>query len=166
MAELSIIIGIASIISSGAAFTAQTSKTIKRLKGSDREIEHQMQEINVMCEVLQECDGIIKASRDAKIPDSIPQALESCQVRYVEMMDLMERFRNERLESNTAISRLRRVMKQSASESERKSAFSAFRNAALLLRDLCTEYAALINLSIASRCRTDKTIAFGFNSSL
>ena len=136
MAELTVLVAIVSIISSSASFGTQTTAISRRLKKSDREVENQMHEINVMCEVLKECYGIIQASRDAKVPSSIPRALDSCQVRYVEMMGLMERFRNERLEAETGLARYVRLAKQSATESERKSAFSAFRNAVILLRDL------------------------------
>lgn len=164
MADFTVAIAILSIISSSASFTAQTTQIQKRFKRSDREIENQMQEINVMSEVLKECWGIIEASRDAKIPESIPQALDSCQVRYVEMMDLMERFRNDRLESTGAMSNFKRLLKQTTSENERKSAFSAFRNAVMLLRDLCTEYAAYIS-SVALQNSIDVPAAFDSNSS-
>lgn len=91
---------------------------------SDREIRKKMQEINVICEIRRECYGIVEASRDAKVPDSILRAPDVCQDRFVEMMGLMEPSRN---------SRLTRLLKQS--ENERKTAFSAFKDAVDLLRD-------------------------------
>ncbi|KAL8845066.1 MAG: hypothetical protein Q9176_000738 [Flavoplaca citrina] len=119
MAELFTALAILSIVSSSASFSAQTVRLRERLGRSDREVETQLHEIRILCEVLNECQAIIDASRNTTIPKSIPQALSSCQVRHVELMDVMNRFQNEKFESNTTVTKFLRQVRQSSTETER-----------------------------------------------
>lgn len=138
---LTLSIAIISIVSSAATFSSKTTEFTKRARRSDNEIEAQLYEIKVMCEVLEECRGIIEASRNTTIPASVDRTMDVCHHRFQELMELMERHRRGLLQSNSTFARMSRWTKQLASESERRSAFSAFRNAVMLLRDLCTESA-------------------------
>ena len=139
---LTLTLTIVSIISSATSFTATTSALSRRVKKTDSEIQSQLHDIEVMCEVLEECQGIIEKSQNVKIPLSVERTLDICLIRYKELMEILERARVQRLHPGSTFSSFARWTKQLATENERKTAFSAFRNAVLLLRDLCTECVA------------------------
>ena len=138
MDPLTLSIGIVALISSAANLTNSISRDISRLKNVERKIRDQVSEIEVMCDVLMECNEIIQASQDTKIPISVKRSFDFCEMRYQELMEFMPK--TPPLKSRSTVSKFVWRSKQLHTEKERKTALSGFRNAVLLLRDLCSEY--------------------------
>lgn len=116
-----------------------------------------------MCEVLEECHDIVRASENVSIPPSVDRALHICLDRYTNLMALVERLRIDKLESRSLFTKWHQIV----TEPERKAAFDAFRNSVMLLRDLCSEYVVACRCPVALQADIYALLVFDCgNSSL
>jgi hypothetical protein len=139
MDAITISLSFAAILSSISSLTLNTLELLRRAKKSSSELESQLDEIQVVREVLEECYGIVQASQNTKIPPSVERALRICERRYAELEECMEAVCDLRLHSKSRVAKLRKMKTLMVTENERKAAFNAFRSVVLLLRDLCSE---------------------------
>ena len=145
-------VAILSIISSATNFAAATSALTKNARNSADAFQSQSYEIDVMCEVLNECRGIIETSRNTTIPVSVERTLDICQTRFLHLMSIMEQSRKCLSQSNGTLKKLVERVRLLALEDARNAAFSGFRSTTLLLRDLCTEYVSRFPCSGGVSC--------------
>ena len=142
MDPLAISTSFAAILARLSSLTLNTLELIRRTNEGNSELESQVGEIEVLYEVLKECNGIIQTSQNTKIPPSVEQALRICNSRYEELQDCMKAICDlwtARSSSKSRIAKLRMIKPLLLTETERKAAFSAFGSIAILLRDLCSE---------------------------
>lgn len=136
-----LVIGVSfvAILSSISSLTLNTYELLRRAKKSSSELESQLDEIQVVREVLEECYVIVRASQNTKIPPSVDRALHICERRSAELAECMMAVCELKLHPKSKIAKWRRTKTLMLTENERKAAFNAFRSVVLLLRDLCSE---------------------------
>lgn len=134
---MTLTVAVLAMVATANATVVTAHRLFRQLESSDAEFERQMQEVQVLEDVLQECEGICRSSNT--VPRSIEHAMDVCTRRLKDLMWHMDRlFRLYRSQGAMAV--WRRRLSAIGKEEERRRALIAFRDSVLLLRDLCSEY--------------------------
>jgi hypothetical protein len=139
MDPLAVSVSFAAILASISSLTLNTLELLRRAKKSSSVLLFQIDEIQVVRDVLEECYGIIQARQNPKVPPSVERALRICEMRSIQLEEAFAIAVDLNLVSKKRLTKLRNVKTLMVTENERKAAFKGFRSAVLLLRDLCSE---------------------------
>ena len=139
MDPVSVSVSFAAILASLSSLTLNTLELLRRAKKSSSVLLFQIDEIQVVRDVLEECYGIMQAGQNSRIPPSVERALSICETRSLQLEEAFATTVDLNLASKKSLTKLRNVKTLVVTENERKAAFKGFRSAVLLLRDLCSE---------------------------
>lgn len=140
MAEAFLGIAILGLIESTLRITARLRTVTNDLNDSDRGLHRLTEELEILTEVLHECEETFTAATSA--PASIARCMKLCISRHNELMEIVMR---DIVQAKTKFTMIRRI-KYVARQEQRNFAYNSFRDSILLLRDLASEYAlSLVN---------------------
>jgi len=126
-------IAILGLVETTSRLTTRVRWLTSQVKDSDRELSKLGEELEILTEVLGECNETFRSASSA--PASVERSMNLCVSRHAELMDIVHKD-IRRAETTSIISRIKTVFRQQ----ERIIAYNAFRDSVLLLRDLASEY--------------------------
>lgn len=140
---ISLATSIISIVSTTATFSARLQNAAQQFGDSNPELQRQLEDISVLLAVLQECKSLFVSG--VQIPLAAEGAMKACASRHNNLFTVMNRIERCHSRRRSAIFGFLQVPRMITLEGDRRSAFHAFRDSVLLLRDLISEYVIFVH---------------------